>query len=434
MNGWLGRYLDYTKPLESPRLFHLWSAIAVVGHALGRRVWVDRAGRFAVYPGQLMVILVSRSAAMRKGTASDQAVKMLKLCPEWAINILPIRTSPQQLFKCLERVDDQGDHIVDPTGYRVDSGGFVYAEELGAWLSKESWMEGMIPNLTRLNNAPDGEEKIEFKSWKATLWNPYLGMLACTTPRGVSDEIPESAIKTGYFGRVLWVCVDSPEVGRANPLVRRVGEAPEARRKLQEELSTRIVALQGRMRWTKQGREWFERWYLDVHYPRMLKVDVDVHAESGFLGRKDDHLLRVAMVLSASQGNERLLTQAIIEEALHLLEEIESRMPMALKEVGTSAEANLGQRVLAQLERAKNHGGWMRADFLKSRLRRYFGSVERFRNTIEMLEQSGEVERQRDQRGRESYRRKWKAGRLVQLTRELKEAVAAEIEDYEEDN
>ena len=78
---WLETYLKYTEHLESPTLFHQWVAMAVAGHVLGRKVWLVRGGEYCIFPGQMMVVLVSPSAVARKSTAIEAGVKLIEGLP-----------------------------------------------------------------------------------------------------------------------------------------------------------------------------------------------------------------------------------------------------------------------------------------------------------------------------------------------------------------
>lgn len=420
MEGWLARYVnEYTAKFESPRLFHLWSAIAVLGHVMGRRVWMARGGvdGYYVYPAQIMVCLVSRSAVVRKGLAINKATSFFAKCPPWSVNILPERTSPQQVFDSLARLGDDKEPLAGPDGYRLDSVGFIDAEELGMWLSKESWMEGMVAILTKLNNAPEGEKTVKFRTWSATLMNPCIGGLFGTTPKGVAEEIPATATKTGLFGRVIWVCVNEPE-REANDLLDPVVEDRALRRWLEDDLD-RIVGLSGPVVVSKQAKGFLREWYKE-HYQRLTRLNVDLQSESGFLGRKFDHVLRAGIVLGASAGHlyrERvLLNEGTAHEAVQLLDEVEAKMPRAFQELGVDKRQDYETRVLHALERAKARDGWMRKDHLVSRLTRY-GGIDRFKQAIALLVAGGNVEQMEDVRGKEWFKRVWKAGELVKRSR-----------------
>jgi len=61
---WLSSYLEYTSGQESPRNFHFWTGLSILGGALRRNVVLDRV-YYKLFPN-LYVILVAASAACKK--------------------------------------------------------------------------------------------------------------------------------------------------------------------------------------------------------------------------------------------------------------------------------------------------------------------------------------------------------------------------------
>ena len=359
--SWLTTYLQWTRALESPTIFHRWCALTGVAHILGRRVWMVRGGKYAIFPAQVSTILVGDSAKVKKGIAMKQILTLLAACPPGAVNIMPERTSPQELFNRLQPRDDGG--VLIPNAPAV---GLIVAEELGTFFGVESFLETMATIVTRLLDAPHGTidheshavasvlKTIAFKSWSVELRDPCVQILGGTTPTGVAKEIPAAARTGGFIGRVFFVYADQTD--RApNPLT----DVVKTDNALQEQLIAglhRVADLTGPVWFTKEGRVWFEDWYVHTHHPAVAHLDTTVVQETGFIGRKADHLLRIAIVLAACRvaGGEDTrfrVTRGDLEESLQYLSGIERGLPTAMREVGTAKEAEPTQRFLALLEK-----------------------------------------------------------------------------------
>lgn len=426
MESWIDRYCTYTSHQVSPLLFHRWVAIATLGAAMGRKVWLDRGGYFKAYPGQMMVVLVGKSASMKKTTAGRLGMELLRVLPPHLFYMLPSKLSPQQLLVCLQRLDDEKVPIKDPeTGKRVDGCGFVWAGELGKFFSKEAFAETLATHINDLNDAPEGQITMEFRSWKGKLWCPCVGMLGCITPKGIAEELPSTARTAGFFGRTLWVCQNYSD--RKNALVDRPPQLKEQRAWLEAELLA-IAEMRGPFGWTKQSKAWFKAWYDDIYHPATQQLEEEGMNESGYWGRKDSHLIRVAMVVSASQRRDRRLTVADCELALTYLNEVERYFPQAMAEIGVSELSEYDRRLLSLLERRgmEKPGGYVTEQRALQFMWRFGGGTRRFTESCETLSQAGEIERRRFRDVLE-WRRVYKSGALMRKTDEEKEG------DYDAD-
>jgi hypothetical protein len=334
--SFLEAYLEYTRESEAPRDFHLWSAMAIVGHAVNRRVWLDQHF-FKIYPGQLMVTLVADSAVQRKTTAINTAVRLLKQLPEDEINLIVGKHTQAALWDALDRGTDD---FSQPR----DSIGFIVADELGAFLTKESWAESLATDITQLNTADDGWVARRSRNLgNVQLWNPCLGWLAGTTPSGLAYELPKAAQTAGLFGRML--CIFSQEKGQPNPLI----EAPPGMRKQEGCLLRhlyRMMQLAGGFVWDEGAKEFYRPWYAE-----MFEKAAGSDELTGFIGRKHTHILRVAMILALSAGNTLVLTEPVMRTAEMMLRRVEMLLPEAQRKLGTTHFTEQQDKILSILAR-----------------------------------------------------------------------------------
>ena len=426
---WIEMYLEYTRHQVSPEIYHRWVALGVLGAAMERRVWLTRGyEELRVYPGQLMVVLVGRSALQKKTTACNLGTKMLKHLPGWLFNPLPKKTSPQQLLHDLARVDEDGSPLAYPgeagpklVGRRVNSSGFINAGELATFFSTDSWNEMLAATINDLNDAESGKREVKFRKWKAELWNPIVGMVGAVTPKGIAEELPKAARTAGFFGRVLWVY--SASTDRKNALTELIPENVALKKRLREGIS-QIAAQYGPFQYTKQGKKWFEDWYDEYHAELTRQDQLGVLDTSGYWGRKDAHLLRVAMCCTASRtwGAERFLRREDLQRAAGYLREIEKGFGQAMAEIGVGPQSEENRRLV---------------NFVEARGERYTEAwvpeidIVRFANTLgwrrfqldDALSRLGDLSGSHDLehkfiKGKRHWRKVWTSGALVRRAQE----------------
>jgi len=415
MIDFLEAYLEYTARQVSPRQFHLWSAVAVIGGVLERKVWFWALKKFKLYPGQIMVVLVSKSAITKKSTAAQLAVEFTRTLEPWQFYLLPKKLSPQQLLKCLERLEpEEKVPMRDPDGRRVNGAGFIFARELGTFFTTEAFNEALATHINDLNDCPPGKIRLEFRSWKADLWQPCVSLLGCITPKGIAEELPKAARTAGSFGRVLWVFADHT--------TRRVSLADdpppsdvELHRKLVRELEA-IVTMRGEMHLSPKAKRWFNEWYHEIHEPKLRRAEMPESEQTGYWGRKDAHVLRVGMVRAASRSRGLVIRREDVQWALKEIETIEKSFPAAMAEIGTNPYNDFERVLLETLERYSSKSDWVDEQRLRQWLRRY-GGDRRFTESRETLARAGEVDVKR-QGDRWLWRRVYSTGRRIRGTEE----------------
>jgi hypothetical protein len=407
--GWIDKYLLYTEKQVSPRLFHFWTAVAVLGGAMERRVVLQVGEDRFVYPGQIIVVLVSKSAVTKKTTAARLGVKFLLGLEPWQCYVLPRKFSPQQLLYGLQRLEpeEKKTPLTSPEGKRVNSAGFMFAGELGTMFTTEPFAEALASHICELNDCPRGLYPIEFRSWKAELWNPCVGGIGCITPKGLARELPKTARTAGFFGRLL--IVHASYTDRAVALMDPPSPmAGQLRKELQAELGE-IASLRGRFKFSAKAQRWESQWYHDVYKPKIDKMDLPENEQSGYWNRKESHMLEVAMVLAVSETKRLEGKTRHMEAALKHLEQIEKEFPHAFSELHTNPYTDFDQALLAVLERMGD--GWVSEQKLRRAMVNQ-GGDRRFTEARDTLRLAGDIEVKR-QDGEMVWRRIYTSGRLL---------------------
>lgn len=368
---WEAQYMQYTAQQESPSAFHRWVAIATVGLALGRKLWFSRQGVKALFPGQIMVVLVAASGVMRKTTAVEQGKRLLQALGERvprSVNILPDRASPQKLIYRLQPRDREGEVIKE-----ADCNACIISGEMGAYFSQEGYLETLATHVTALNDAPHGPwdkvarrfgdayYKLDFmEAGETKLLNPCIGMLTATTPTGLATELPETARAGGFLGRSLLVYADRSD-RTSNPMIDPdPPPGSDTFGELLDGLVWMVKNLEGLVRLTPPAAEEYAKWYDRYHASqagRNREVS-SVAAWTGYISRKTDHVLRVAMILAAmtqaAQGGKKPVLWIYpnhVKYSIQLLGSLEQHFDRAMAYFDRQGRAGLQGKLLKLLAR-----------------------------------------------------------------------------------
>ena len=133
---YLNNYLAMLEDTESPRIFHIWSAVFSLASTLGRRCWLP-FGTFDIFPNHY--ILLVGTPGTRKSTAANQAKKVVK--GSTGVRFAPSDTGGQRQGLVLAMAGDSADKE------------FMDGVEIGA-------RENTISSLTQLEsitNVPEDE-------------------------------------------------------------------------------------------------------------------------------------------------------------------------------------------------------------------------------------------------------------------------------------
>lgn len=321
---WLLAYLEYTKEQEAPELFHVWSGISALAATVGRNCWLDR-GFYTLFPNHY-IILVARSALCRKSVAVGIAVDILekaKVC-----EISAERITNASLLTELA-------NVAQKTGR---SEMLVFADELAIFLSKEETHKGIITTLTRMFGCPSSFINKLKTVPTDELKNVCLNILAATTPSDLAELIPMSATGKGFTPRLHIIYQESPRFKKADPKKNIALEL-----KLCQDLQE-IKKVQGQFKFSSEGQEWWDKWYLNMGEPILEDLD-------GYYGRKHDYMLKLAMLVSLSYKNELFLFPEDMEKSSALLNQMEVFIPTAYKAIGTNPSMDHIDRVVRQIER-----------------------------------------------------------------------------------
>lgn len=308
--NWLEAYMAYTAESRSPDEFHLWTGIVTIAGAIRRKAWFN-FDYFELFPN-LYVVLVAPAGRCKKSTAMRIGRKLLAQVP--GVNFTTDSTTRERL-------------IVDLAAAHADghSSMTAYASEFASLLTS-SGMD-MVTFLTDIYDCPNEWAHKTKMGGTNKIKAPWLNLYGGTTPDWMARSLPLDTVGIGLTSRIIFIYQDTPRIRKAFP------KLSEAQKKLGELLLRDLVTISlisGQYVLGPDAEEFYEAWDLKNQTER----PIDDPRLSGYYERKPMHLIKVAIVLAASERDEMILHKTDIEKALAVLDHVEPAMARTFAAVG----------------------------------------------------------------------------------------------------
>ncbi len=366
---WIGRYLKLTEIQESPERFHLWAAMFMISSAVGRSVWIDR-GAYPLYPN-LYVVLVATSGRCRKGVPPRNALSFLRSLD--IINLVVEKTTPEGIIVVMKKGEARTSN--KGTLHATDSC-CVISPEMSVLIGSQQ-SRAMLDLLTTLYDCHDVWDYNTRTKGEIRLLKPTINILAATQSQHIGQWLDSSALGGGFAGRTLFIV----EHKRRGSFAWSGKLCEKLQHQLERDL-LRIAGIYGEMPVEAEAKSLFTRWYDSLVEGEQDNTD---HRISGFVERKHEHVLKVALilVLSESLGENLLVKWKHIEYAIQIIEEVELSMSGALSLVGATDSFIIGGYIIELIAR---FGGMIPRSVLISKISQHIHSTTHFDEIMNILE------------------------------------------------
>ncbi len=333
-------YLAMLGESEAPNTYHRWSLLTVLGAWLGRRCYLP-FGDSAINCN--MYVMLMGSAGVRKTTAINKAVKLIK--EAGYTNIAANKTSKEKFLLDLAGDADLlvSDDILEMNLFgeasKEDAEVLVAAEEFNVFVGN-----GNLEFLALLGSLWDYDGAFENKvknSTSAYIYNPTVSILAGNTATSFALAFPIEAIGQGIFSRLLLIHGD--KTGRKITIPTR----PDL------EIRTTIIKLLQTIRAEINGEIVLSEGaykLLDKIYKTNVPHVVDIRFES-YNNRRLTHLLKLSLITAVSELS-KTVTEAHVIMANTILVHAEHSMPKTLGEFGKAKDSDIANKVLNILTEA----------------------------------------------------------------------------------
>jgi hypothetical protein len=342
---WIATYLEYTKLQEAPTAFHFWTGVSTIAAALRRKVWFDQM--YYLWSPNFYIILVAPPGVSTKSSAINIGMKMLD-------DIQGIKRGADSLTwqSLVQSMENAVEMIQVANGEFLAISCLTFSSsELGSLLDPDD--RKMLDVLTDLWDGKSGTwEKHTKNCGSNVIPNPWINIIAGTTPHWIADNFPRQAIGAGFTSRCVFVYAEKKHHLMAYPRYRMVKDnnfahMQEIKKHLLHDLE-QIAMMQGEYDLTPEAIEWGEAWYKAHHEkpPELLDHDEQF---GGYLNRKQGHTHKLAMVLAASKSNALVIDKPTLEAAVMLASQLEVNMPEVFKHINTAPGQDLALRVVEKV-------------------------------------------------------------------------------------
>lgn len=405
-DSWLSSFLKYTEGTESSTLFYLWSGITVIAVVLDRKVYLNRGILDPLYPN-FYTILVGPSGC-RKGPPIIIASRFLREVD--GINIIHGRLTVEGLIRQLaetgvstyslksrkkreekkeekrgekkeeeeeekreeKKEEKEEDFVLD------ESKAFLMSSELRSMFGT-SYAEDLMVFLTDAWNCESHWSYTTKIHGKTDINNTYLNFLGASNPEWLAKSLSDDAFGGGFMGRVISVFQDT-HIRVAHP--QKTPEQQVLENFLKIDLQ-HIALIKGEFKFNKEALAFYDDWYNN------FTPDYSGR-KRGYLERKGDHILKLAMILSISEDDDLVIEKHHIEMAQIFLKQVEDRMDESFVYIATTNEAKVAQRII---ETITANNGVVGHQKIVAKIRHMIKNLREFIGIVETLESAGILKR-----------------------------------------
>lgn len=343
LENWLKAYMQYSSYSEAPDKMHFWTAVSTIAGALRRRVWIDM-GYFQWTPN-FYIIFVAPPGIVSKSTTLSIGMNLLRQLE--GIKFGPDAVTWQSLVQALSEANEMV--AMEDGTYHPMSCVTIASSEFGTFLNPND--REMIDVLVSLWDGQLGVwEKRTKTQGSDKIENPWINIAACTTPGWIAGNFPEYLIGGGFTSRCIFVFGREKRRLVAYPASVLPPEFETLRSELVRDLEA-ISLLRGKFELSQPAIEWGTQWY-ENHYKHKPK-HLDNERFAGYLARKQTHMHKLAMVLSAAYKDDLIILSEDLSTAAELLKGLEADMPQVFDLIGVEGNAKHSATVLSVLRTHK---------------------------------------------------------------------------------
>ena len=314
---------------------HFWTGVSTIAGALRRQVWFDQ-GHFTWFPN-FYIILVAPPGVVSKSTTAGIGMSLLRKVPDiqFGPDVITWQALVKNFAESTITFQYQGEYV-PMSALTLES------SEFGNLLNPRD--TEMIDLLVSLYDAKTGVFSKHTKmSGNDSVENPFLNIIACTTPAWVSGNFPQYLIGGGFTSRCVFVYAEKKAKLIAYPKKHIQFNFQEMARKLHADLCG-ISKLIGEFQMTKAAEEWGEIWYASHDSDAHIHMDPDRFG--GYLSRKQGHVHKLAMILSVAESDELVLTDDHMILADQMVTDLETDMQFVFSKIGRSEDSQNIERLI----------------------------------------------------------------------------------------
>lgn len=378
MASWLDDFVEYASHGESPPKYLFWTGVATIAGALRRKVWIQEHG-FQWTPN-FYILLVGPPGGPKKTTSINFGMNFLGRVE--GINFGPSDLTWQQLIT----------HMADSRMiYKIGDADFeascvtVAIDEFGTFFDPAE--RKLVDSMTSLWDSKLGVYRKETKTQGCDeIVNPWLNIIAGTTPGWLADNFNSKLLRSGFASRPVFLYEEEPVKNVAYPSQ----QVPDCSRQgmLEESLMSRLreyAEYSGPFVMSPEAYEWGVEWY--GRY-KVQQAAMEDKREAAFYERKQTHLHKLAMILCVARGDFPLIKPEHLIEADARLTALDPDIRTIFGFVG---QTRMSQAASEMWEIVRKTGAIKKKDVYRKYFFRTMDSTE-FETALKSIVASGYVE------------------------------------------
>lgn len=374
LDDWLTAYLQRYDNSEPCELYRKWVGLSVIAGALQRKCYLEWEDR--KYPN-LYTVLAGPSGGARKGTAMKQGMTFLE---ELGVAMAPNSTTRAQLVRRLKEAEADD---TDRHGTIIRHASLtVFSKELTVFLSMRD--PDMIEDLTDWYDCDPEWTRETATQGKWHVRGVFVNLLGATTPTKLQLAFPMDLMGGGLASRMFFVYA----VGKGKIVFdpRPTQEELDLHKDLMIDLG-KIHALRGEFEITSGAVDRLRQIYEDQEKAPIFSDP----RLTPYVDRRITHLQKVAMCLSASEGDSMQITEQTFNRALRTLLEMELFVPRVFWGFGRSEQAPLTADVerTIRARRVIGYGDLVRLFLMET-------DLDGLDKIVKKLERAGMVKKAKD--------------------------------------
>lgn len=346
LSDWITSFLEYTENTEPPESFKTWVAIGTIAACLQRKccfMWHQ-----LIYPN-MYIILVGPAGKALKTTSMSEGISMLE---EIGVEIAPEATTREALIRRIRNSLKQ-----ESDGFNIEfhSSLTIFNSEITVFIGYRN--QQLISDLCAWYDCTtpwryDTKDKTK-QDYIDNLW---VNMIGGTAPETLQAALPAEAIGGGLTSRIIFIyerdkgkVVYVPSTINTKLFKDKYNlKVPEKIKALRENLLNdlrQILMMKGEFIPTE---DFVDNWikFKAHHEKNPLFMNTPM---ASYNGRRQTHILKLSMIVSASRSNDMIITGEDLNRAISLLENVEKNMLYVFAGVGKSDIAAVTSKVIGIL-------------------------------------------------------------------------------------
>lgn len=339
--SFLRDYTLYASGLESPSIYHTWCALSALGSFLSKKVWTDM-NYFKVYPN--MYILLVGNPGLKKSTAMNLAKALVRDTGERHMSPAAITKEALMLLMGRDKSPCQFSYEKKPGEIVQVSHLSIFANELVNLLNAGGNPIGMIDLLTDIWDQDPYRNETKNKGIDE-IKGPFVHLLGCMTPELIENMLFQRIISGGFTRRCIFVHAERNE--KAVPIPFATPEMVEAWERAHQR-AKELLNWKGEYLWSPEFKnDLWPQWYCN-NFDRTESEPSLVM--KGFLRSKPEYILKLMMLINASETDSLILKPASFYAAKAFLDDVEPAIPKIFENTGRNELSPITGAIFRRIE------------------------------------------------------------------------------------